>query len=80
MQQVALFTLAGVNSIVINNWSTTPESNLVQFEHVLRSFLSDGSYLGTTGLRKHYKQHETDAPLIHKANMVTYGVPLMRVV
>lgn len=42
--------------------------------------MQEGTYLGTTGLRKHYKQHEQDALLIHKANMVTYGVPLMRVV
>jgi hypothetical protein len=55
MQQVALFTLNGVNSVVINNWSTTPENNLVQFEHLMKNVLSEGNYLGTTGLRKHYK-------------------------
>lgn len=80
MQQVALFTLNGVNSIVINNWSTTPENNLKQFDFLMRNVLSEGTYLGTTGLRKHYKQSEPDALHIHKANMVTYGVPLMRVV
>jgi hypothetical protein len=77
---VALMTLTGVNSLVINNWSTTPENNLMQYEHLMRSILADGHYLGTHGLRKHFKNHEQDAPLIHKANMVTYGVPLMRIV
>jgi len=64
MQQIALFSLSGVNSIVINNWSTTPESNLQQFEQILRSVLTDGLYVGTTGLRKHFKLTEQDASLI----------------
>lgn len=55
LQQVVLFTLCGVSSIVINNWSTTPESNLEHLEKVLKSSVSDGIYLGTTGLRKHYR-------------------------
>ena len=80
MQQVALFTLSGVNSVVINNWSTTPENNLEQFDHLMRNTLTDGTYLGTTGLRKHFKMTDPDALGIHKMNMVTYGVPLMRVV
>lgn len=54
-QLVALFTLAGVNSIVINNWSQTPEASIKQYECILRSMLTDGTYLGTTGLQKHYK-------------------------
>lgn len=54
-QIIALMTLAGVNSIVINNWSTTPEDNLKQYEHVMKSVLQDGNYLGTYGLRKHFK-------------------------
>jgi hypothetical protein len=80
MQQVALFTLNGVNSIVTTNWAVTPESNFSQLEHLLRSTLSEGNYLGTVGLRKHFKHTETDALTIHKANIVTYGVPLMRVI
>jgi hypothetical protein len=79
-QIIALMTLAGVNSIVINNWSTTPENNLMQYEHLMKSILQEGNYLGTYGLRKHFKNHEPEALLIHKANIVTYGVPLMRVV
>lgn len=71
-------TLAGVNSVVTNNWSTTPENNLEQFELLMRSVLTEGIYLGTTGLRKHFRNHDEKALLIHKANVVTYGVPLMR--
>lgn len=54
-QMVALLTLAGVNSIVTNNWSTTPEDNLKQYELLMRTVLSEGIYLGTTGLRKHFR-------------------------
>ena len=80
MQQLALFTLNGVNSIVINNWAITPESSFEQMDHLMRYTLQEGTYLGTTGLRKHFKQTETDAMFIHSANMVTYGVPLLRIV
>ena len=79
-QQVALFTLCGVSSIVINNWSTTPESNLEHFERVMKSSLTDGIYLGTTGLRKHYRHQDVKSRAIFANNLVTYGVPLLRIV
>lgn len=79
-QMIALMTLAGVNSIVTNNWSTTPEDNLKQYDLLMRTVLSEGIYLGTTALKRHFKNHEPDALLIHKANIATFGVPLMRIV
>jgi len=80
MQQIALFSLCGVNSIVINNWSITPESSLQQFENMMRSWFSEGMYVGTTGLKKHYRITEPEALMIYKSNMVNYGVPLLRLV
>lgn len=75
MQQVALFTLCGVNSIVINNWSTTPEANMEQFESLMRASLTDGLYLGSAGLRKRKPERNL---AIYQFNSVTYGVPLLR--
>ena len=63
-----------------NNWPITPESNIAQLDHLLKSVISDGMYLGTTGLRKHFRLTEQEAKQIHKANLVTYGVPLLRFV
>ena len=75
MQQAALFSLCGVSSIVINHWSTTPEANFASFESLMRTSLADGIYVGSASARKH-----KPSGLIHKANSVTFGVPLMRVV
>lgn len=80
MQQIILFTLCGVSSIVINNWATTPENNLDHFERVLKSSTSEGIYLGTTGLRKHYRAQDSKSKLIFANNLVTYGVPLLRII
>lgn len=76
IQQVVLFTLCGVSSIVINNWSTTPEANMEQFESLIRSSLTDGLYLGSAGMRKRKPESKMS---IYQANSVTYGVPLLRI-
>jgi hypothetical protein len=47
MLQVALFTLAGVSTIVINHWSTTPEANMDLFKKTLRGSLAEGVYVGS---------------------------------
>jgi hypothetical protein len=76
MQQIALFTLCGVNSIVVNNWSTSPEANMEQLESLLRSSLTDGLYVGSAGLKKRKPESSLK---IYQYNAVTYGVPLLRI-
>ena len=92
--QAALFSLCGVASIVTNHWATRPEATFGTFQTLLKGALGDGTYLGAA-LRK-YRQapdagdgantenretpNPVDKKLIYRANVVTYGVPIVRVV
>jgi hypothetical protein len=53
MQEAALFSLCGVQTIVTNHWATKPEDNLEIFENLLRGTLTDGLYLGAA-LKRHW--------------------------
>jgi hypothetical protein len=90
--QAALFSLCGVSTIVTNNWAIKPEASFEAFQMLLRNTLSEGVYVGAA-LRKyranaHVPGEETpaqepgalDKKLIYRANVVTYGVPIVRVV
>lgn len=87
--QAALFSLCGVASIVTSNWAVKPEASLEAFQVLLRGSLAEGVYLGAA-LRKYRANAQTeeasadaaqsDKKLIYRANMVTYGVPIIRVV
>lgn len=48
MQEAALFSLCGVQTIITNHWSTKPENNLELFEKLLRGCLTDALYLGAS--------------------------------
>lgn len=76
MQQVALFSLCGVSTVVTNHWSTTPEASYESFEKMMRTTLGDGTYVGSGSARKHQSEGQ---PLIHSKNLVTFGVPLLRI-
>ena len=85
-QQAALFSLCGVASIVTSNWAIKPEASLEAFQHLLKGTLGDGVYLGAA-LRKYRslaQQEDGDAgsdrKVIYRANVVTYGVPIVRVI
>jgi hypothetical protein len=91
--QAALFSLCGVSTIVTNNWAIKPEASIEAFQMLLRNTLSEGVYLGAA-LRKyranaHVEEGDAssmvagitnDKKLIYRANVVTYGVPIVRVV
>ena len=57
-QQVVLFSLCGISTIVTNHWAIKPEKNLEIFDHLLRTSLSEQIYLGAA-LRK-YKDDPED--------------------
>ena len=87
IQQAALFSLCGVSSIVTMNWATKPEAIFEAYQQLIRNSLTDGVYLGAA-LRK-YRQNAAaneegadvaDKKAIYRANIVTYGVPIIRVV
>ena len=79
MEQVALFSLCGVSSILINHWSTTPEANLDKFKSIMKGALGDGTYFGSASLRKAQKSGDEEEKLINKHNTVTFGVPLLMI-
>ena len=96
MQEAALFSLCGVQTIITNHWSTKPENNLELFEKLLRGCLTDGLYLGAS-LKRFWEQYfqetenleETDPQKLDylaktrnlfKHNACTYGVPIVRIV
>lgn len=78
MQQVALFSLCGVSSIVTNHWAIKPEVNYEIMQHLIKSSLTEQIYLGSA-LRK-YKEEGDNKMAIYKYNTVTYGVPIIRIV
>lgn len=89
--QAALFSLCGVSTIVTNNWAIKPEASIEAFQMLLRNTLAEGVYIGAA-LRKYRANAQvedgdasmagvsTDKKLIYRANVVTYGVPIVRVV
>lgn len=87
--QAALFSLCGVSTIVTNSWAVKPEASLEAFQMLLRNSLAEGVYLGAA-LRKYRANAQpeegdaasaaSDRKLIYRANVVTYGVPIVRVV
>jgi len=95
MRQVALFSLCGVSSVTINHWSTRPEANLDVLKGVMNGALGEGLYFNAA-LRKHWAskakaEAEEEDPVakealqaqlraIYKHNIVTFGVPIIRVV
>jgi hypothetical protein len=86
-----LFSLCGVVSIVTNNWAVKPEATFDAFQHLLKGSLGEGVYLGAA-LRKYRNPtaagsgveepeiNPADRKAIYRANTVTYGVPIIRVV
>ncbi len=81
-QQVVLFSLCGVSSIVTSHWAVRPEAGFETFQTLLRGTLGEGVYLGAA-LRKYRalnEEAEGDKKLIYRGNVVTYGVPIVRVV
>jgi len=77
-QQAALFSLCGVASVVTSHWATRPEAAFETMQTLFRGALGEGVYLGAA-LRKYRSQEEADK-IIYRANVVTYGVPIVRVV
>lgn len=59
LQEAALFSLAGVQTVITNHWATKPEDNLELFEALLRGTLVEGLYLGAA-LRQHWQRLEGD--------------------
>ena len=85
-----MFSLCGVASIVTNNWAVKPEATFDSFTALLKGSIGEGVYLGAA-LRKYRNPHtqgdeggeqvnSSDRKLIYRANTVTYGVPIIRVV
>lgn len=94
MQEAALFSLSGVNTIITNHWATKPEDNMSIFENLLQGALREQLYLGAT-VKKSWNELESDAQLegtpdlaskqarlrnIFRHNTITYGVPIVRIV
>ena len=96
MQEAALFSLCGVQTIITNHWSTKPENNLELFEKLLRGCLTDGLYLGAS-LKRSWEQYAQEADNLadddqgridyldktknlFRHNTCTYGVPIVRIV
>jgi hypothetical protein len=94
--QAALFSLCGVASIVTHHWATKPEATFDAFQNLLKGTLVEGTYMGAALRKYRQTQQtgedngaadahrETpgiaDKKLIYRANVVTYGVPIIRVV
>ena len=57
MQEAALFSLCGVQTVVTNHWATKPEDNLEIFEKLLRGSLQEGIYLGAS-VKKYWNELE----------------------
>jgi hypothetical protein len=96
MQEAALFSLCGVQTVVTNHWATKPEDNLEIFEQLLRGSLTDGHYLGAS-LKRWWEQTAQQTEVLDDAdpvkadfakksrnlfrhNTCTYGVPLVRII
>lgn len=93
MQEAALFSLCGVNTVITNHWATKPEDNLELFEKLLRGALTEGLYLGAT-VKQHwgrvqetYVEGEASSVAtknklrnLFRHNTCTYGVPIVRIV
>lgn len=96
VQEAALFSLCGVNTIVTNHWSTKPENNLELFDQLLRGVLTDGLYMGAS-LKRYWETYavevqdlepsdpqrlafELNTRNLFRHNTCTYGVPIVRVV
>ena len=96
MQEAALFSLCGVQTIITNHWSTKPENNMEIFDKLLRGCLVDGLYLGASLKRFWDTWHQEVVDLededtlktdyiaktknLFRHNTVTYGVPIVRIV
>ena len=88
-QQAVLFSLCGVSTIVTSHWAVKPEAGFEAFQTLMRGVIGEGVYLGAA-LRKYRANAQTedtsssestlDRKLIYRANVVTYGVPILRVV
>lgn len=96
VQEAALFSLCGVNTVVTNHWSTKPENNLDLFEKLMRGILTDGLYVGAS-LKRHWQnyaieaenleptapekaEYEQNSRNLFRHNTCTFGVPIVRVV
>jgi hypothetical protein len=75
---------------VTNNWAVKPEASFDAFQTLLKGSMGEGVYLGAA-LRKNRNPptqgeeggenvNPSDRKLIYRANTVTYGVPIIRVV
>ena len=69
LQEAALFSLCGIQTIITNHWSTKPEDNFEIFTKLLTGSLTDGLYLGAS-VKKYWKDiqmtHDTcpeDTPM-----------------
>ena len=94
MQEAALFSLAGVETVITNHWATKPEDNMEIFERLLQGCLTEGLYLGAS-VKKYWSDLETEADAeldntkkqslqnrtlnLFRHNTVTYGVPIVRI-
>jgi hypothetical protein len=93
MQEAALFSLCGVNTVITNHWATKPEDNLKIFESLLNGAMREQIYLGAA-VKKQWNDLEADinndAPdkqakvarfrNIFRHNTLTFGVPIVRIV
>jgi hypothetical protein len=93
-QTAALFSLCGLSSITVNHWSVKPEENFEIYKTMVKTAMTEGTYLGAS-LRKYKAKTErpeleegqeepTDLPpeklKLYRLNTINYGVPLLRVV
>ena len=72
-----------------SHWAVKPEAGFEAFQTLMRGVIGEGVYLGAA-LRKYRANAQTedtsssestlDRKLIYRANVVTYGVPILRVV
>lgn len=61
-QTAALFSILGLNTVVLNQWALTPEENLNLFKTILEETGGEGTYVAA-GLRK-YKEGEKESQLV----------------
>lgn len=66
MQEAALFSMCGVNTIVTNHWSTKPENSLEQFEKLMKGCLTDGLYLGAS-LKQYWDSYASQMNLVDES-------------
>ena len=91
-----MFSLCGVASIVTHHWATKPEATFEAFQSLLKGTLVDATYMGAalrkyrqvssadenaaSGDQNRETPAISDKKLIYRANVVTYGIPIIRVV